>query len=227
MLKMCFETFISFVHQRVGTFTVLYCTMSCPVHFLSVITMVLKVNNHIYIWKHTFYLAPMWIVRTKDHIWKTTQIWLLCEHSAGLCLRLSHMDTDRQTDEGEDEGDHRVLPKWLSRSVVFQPTAAHWRTPSPRRVQTHNQIRRHILQLYLYSSCPWVSLLVYTLVSMPLFTSFGLFIRWSVCLFSFRWWFITFLFYSSCCYSLTNGNSRLRQSWNAICIHSLIKYSPD
>lgn len=32
-------------------------------------------------------------------------------------LRLSHMDTDRQTDEGEAE--RCVLPEWLSRSVVF------------------------------------------------------------------------------------------------------------
>lgn len=51
--------------------------------------------------------------------------------------------TDRQTrqaDAREDEGDRHVVPEWLIWSVVFQPTAAHWRTLSPWRVQTHKQI---------------------------------------------------------------------------------------
>ena len=87
-------------------------------------------------------------------------IRLLCEECEYVSQTESHRETDRQTDrqtdKGEDEGDLGVLPEWLSCSVVFQPTAAHWRSLSPRRVQTHNVLRRYPHQLYLYSSYPWV-----------------------------------------------------------------------
>lgn len=127
--------------------------------------------------------------------------------SASLSLRLSHMDTDRQT-KGEDEGEHHVLPEWLSRSVVFQPTDAIWKTPSPQRVQTHH-VRCPFFQLYLYASSS-VSF-DFPLACLSPFTSPCLSVS-SVCLYSPLLQLVIHYFFSfllNMLLSLTNGHCRL------------------
>lgn len=143
--------------------------------------------------------------------------------------------TDRQTrqaDAREDEGDRHVVPEWLIRSVVFQPTAAHWRTLSPWRVQTHKQIEMSptpTLSTHAMSSSVSFGFSPRLSVCLSLFTSSCLSVDLTPIslspptLSSFSWWFIRL--YSTCCYVWQNGDGRLlgAVTW----IHSHIRYPPD
>lgn len=155
-------------------------------------------------------------MRTKDHIWKTNQIWLLCEHSASLSPQ-TESHGHRQTDVGGRWGWSSCSAR-MTQSVCCLP--AHSRSLKDSAESTSSDTPRYMsfpptlsflimpsrvsssYPVCLFSPLP-VCLLLY-LSPLPLPLS------------SLNWWLISLFCFTQCVAMSDKLRQQTTERWNVI-----------